>query len=126
MRTKHIALAFGLLIAGAALAVGLGTSSLRAGDHETTAEKATVETESCCLTGDCCCPGQGECCDKEVKAKAATSTVKYVKKEGAGCCFTGNCCCPGKGSCCGGTAAAADEGTPCCSGKPEKKTCCTK
>jgi hypothetical protein len=127
MKIKYIAVAFGLLIAGTALAVGLSTTSLRAGDKTTTTETATVETDNCCLTGDCCCPGQGDCCDPELKAKAASSTVKYVKKAGAGCCSTGNCCCPGQGSCCGVAATAATgEEKSCCSAKTEKKGCCTK
>ena len=129
MRTKYIAVACGLLIAGTALAFNFNSNGVRAGDSTppapTTSETATVETDNCCLTGDCCCPGQGDCCDPAVKAKAATSGVKYVKKAGAGCCATGNCCCPGQGSCCDLSAVKA-EATSCCSEKAEKKSCCTK
>lgn len=124
MRTKYmIAVACGLLVAGTALAFGLTTTSLRAGDHPTATEPATVETDNCCLTGDCCCPGQGACCDPA--AKAASSTVRYVKKAGAGCCSTGDCCCPGQGSCCGVTATT-DEGKSCHPATTEKKGCCSK
>jgi hypothetical protein len=125
MRIKYIAAACGLLVAGTALAFNFATSGVRAGDLPATTETATVETDNCCLTGDCCCPGQGSCCDPETKAMAATSAVKYVKKAGAGCCATGNCCCPGQGSCCG-VAAAKDEGKSCCSSKTEKKDSCSK
>jgi hypothetical protein len=127
MRTKYIAAACGLLlVAGTALAFSLATSGVRAGDAPATVEPTTAETDNCCLTGDCCCPGQGSCCDPAAKAAAATSGIKYVKKAGAGCCATGNCCCPGQGSCCDLSAVKA-EGTSCCSTKAEKKDgCCTK
>lgn len=99
MRTKYmagVAAALGLLVAGTALAFHYnGTPT-----DGTAPEAAVVETDNCCLTGDCCCPLQGLCCDPDAKAKA-TPGVKYVKKAGAGCCVTGNCCCPGQGSCCG-------------------------
>jgi hypothetical protein len=65
----------------------------------------------CCVTGDCCCPGQGSCCDPGAKAKETTVTATKA----IGCCVTGNCCCPGQGSCC----ATAMVGT-------EAKDCCTK
>lgn len=127
MRTKYIALAVGLLVAGTALAFGL--NSRPQANNGTTTEPAVVETDNCCFTGDCCCPGQGSCCDPAAKEKAATSAVKYVKNAGAGCCATGNCCCPGQGSCCGALAAAKDESKPkaesCCATET-KKGCCSK
>ena len=126
MRTKYIiAIACGLLVAGTALAFGLTTNGVRGSDSSSTVETTTVETDNCCLTGDCCCPGQGSCCDPALKAKAAASVVKYTKKAGAGCCATGNCCCPGQGSCCA-AAVEKTEGMSCCSEKSEKKSCCTK
>jgi hypothetical protein len=86
-----------------------------------------VETDNCCLTGDCCCPGQGDCCDPAAKAKATASGVKYVKKAGPGCCVTGDCCCPGQGLCCA-PVAVTTESKSCCSAKREAKKadCCAK
>jgi hypothetical protein len=60
----------------------------------------------CCVTGDCCCPGHGDCCDLTVRAK-----VKVARKAPS-CCETGDCCCPGHGSCCGASARA--KGKSCC------------
>jgi len=128
MKTKYmagVALAFGLIVGGTALAFNLNTKTVQA-DEATTATPTTVETDNCCLTGDCCCPGQGACCDLAVKAKAAASGVKYVKKAGAGCCATGNCCCPGAGSCCAASATAKDDAKSCCSKAEKKESCCSK
>ena len=113
MRTKLLALAvLGLIAGGTALAVTLTGKTAQA-DTRTVADPVqAVEAAGCCVTGDCCCPGQGACCDPAAKAKATTKSVKA----GAGCCATGNCCCPGQGSCCAGTAPA--------SAKPEVKACC--
>ena len=117
---KFLPLALVLTVAG--VAWGFGAS---AATKNTDNPAATVETDNCCLTGDCCCPGQGACCDPAVKAASATSGVKYVKKAGAGCCSTGNCCCPGQGACCGVTAAT-DEAKSCPTATTEKKGCCSK
>jgi len=76
--------------------------------------KPTANAEQslgCCVTGNCCCPGQGSCCDLDARAKEKSVTAT----KGIGCCVTGNCCCPGQGSCC----AAAMVGT-------ESKDCCAK
>ncbi|MFO0800558.1 MAG: hypothetical protein U0804_24075 [Gemmataceae bacterium] len=117
---KYLPLALVLTVAG--VAWGYGAS---AATKNTDNPPATVETDNCCLTGDCCCPGQGACCDPAAKAASATSGVKYVKKAGAGCCSTGNCCCPGQGACCGVTAAT-DDGKSCPTATTEKKGCCPK
>lgn len=125
MRTKYmaaLAAVAGLLVAGTALAYTLNTRNVRADDHP--APTVTeVETTNCCLTGDCCCPGQGSCCDPAAKAAAETSGVKYVKKAGAGCCATGDCCCPGRGSCCAATAAKADAKPTICPLTGEELAC---
>jgi hypothetical protein len=100
----------------------MNAGAVRAGD--TPAAATVIETGNCCLTGDCCCPAQGECCDPA--ARGAISGVKYVKKAGGGCCATGDCCCPGQGACCGVTAASS-EGTSCCSAATQRKEdYCTK
>lgn len=117
---KFLPLALVLTVAGVAWGYGASAAS-----KNTDISAATVETDNCCLTGDCCCPGQGACCDPAVKAASATSGVKYVKKAGAGCCSTGNCCCPGQGACCGVTAAT-DEAKSCPTATTEKKGCCSK
>jgi hypothetical protein len=127
MRTKYIvaALVVAASVAGTAWAFNT-TKNAQVIDGQApvaSTEVKTIETDNCCLTGDCCCPGQGACCDLTAKAKAATSGVKYVKKAGAGCCATGNCCCPGAGSCCA-SSATSTEGKSCCSDKANKKECC--
>lgn len=87
------------------------------------ASEADAAALSCCVTGDCCCPGQGDCCDLTVRAKNV-SAPKPAKR-GGGCCVTGNCCCPGQGSCCAAkTEATATKG--CCAAKEKKEGCCGK
>ena len=107
MRSKlSVALLLGLIVAGAAWAF-----------DKPLAKTKPVSTEGfgCCVTGDCCCPGQGSCCDPKAKAKATTS-IK-IAKTGAGCCATGNCCCPGQGNCCAAVKVNADA-------KAMKVSCC--
>ena len=58
---KYLPLALVLTVAG--VAWGYGAS---AATKNTDNPPATVETDNCCLTGDCCCPGQGACCDSDV------------------------------------------------------------
>ena len=69
MRTKSIAVACGLLVAGTALAFGIAANGVRVNDITgtvpPTTETATVETDNGCLSGDCCCPGQGSCWKSE-------------------------------------------------------------
>lgn len=106
MRIKLIVAAAVLLMAGTALAYNLTAGRV--------ATPTTVETDNCCLSGDCCCPDAGACCDPAVKAQAATAGIQYVKKPGSSCCVTGNCCCPGHGSCC---AEPTGETPSCCRDK---------
>jgi hypothetical protein len=117
MRTKYIAgavVGLGLLIAGGMLAFNLTTGNVRA-DNTPDA----VESDSCCVTGDCCCPGQGSCCDP---AKRVAGAVKATK--GTSCCVTGDCCCPGQGSCCDPNAKAkAAEGPFICPITGEELAC---
>jgi hypothetical protein len=84
-----IAFLLGLIVAGATWASNKPTAKT---------EPVSTKAAGCCVTGDCCCPGQGSCCDPTAKAKAPTA-IKAAKK-GAGCCVTGDCCCPGQGDCC--------------------------
>lgn len=122
MRTKLLALAvLGLIAGGTALAVTLTGRTAQADTRTVAAPVEAVEAAGCCVTGDCCCPGQGACCDPAAKAKAAATTTKSVKA-GAGCCATGNCCCPGQGSCCAATATVGtkSEVKACCAAKTEK------
>lgn len=72
---------------------------------------STAESEGCCVTGNCCCPGKGACCD--LTQRKPQSELTGVTTES--CCLTGNCCCPGKGSCCAKPDAAGT--TSCCSTK---------
>ena len=115
MRTKLLALAvLGLIAGGTALAITLTGRTAQADTPTVAAPAQAIEAAGCCVTGDCCCPGQGACCDPAAKAKAATTTKSV--KTGAGCCATGDCCCPGQGSCCADTATVG--------AKPESKACC--
>ena len=92
MRSKlSVALMLCLIVAGSVWAFDQPTVNT---------EVLSAEGFGCCVTGDCCCPGQGSCCDPNAKAKAKLNTAKKSAKKGFGCCVTGNCCCPGKGSCC--------------------------
>jgi hypothetical protein len=105
MRTKYIgviATAITLLGAGTVLALNLKTGA-PADDAPT-----VIETNNCCLTGDCCCPLQGACCAPNAKA-SVPANVKFVKKAGAGCCLTGDCCCPLQSACCASTAKKGAE-----------------
>ncbi len=98
MRTKLLAVVpfvVVVLAAGAGWAISAQTSD----------GTGVAVSESCCVTGDCCCPGAGDCCDQ-----SARSATKVVKK-GDGCCVTGNCCCPAAGACC------AAQGNACCDKK---------
>ncbi len=72
----------------------------------------------CCVTGDCCCPGAGSCCDPALRV---TGEAAKSLKRAAGCCSTGNCCCPGAGSCCAPEAASTAPSTG-----ERKPACCTK
>jgi hypothetical protein len=121
MRTKYLAgIIAALAVAGTALAYTMNNSVSKATfSPTTTAETNPVETDNCCLTGDCCCPGQGLCCDSAAKAQANDSGIKYVKKSGAGCCVTGDCCCPGQGLCCAVDEKNGD-GKSCCQSKAKK------
>lgn len=73
---------------------------------KSTESQVAAENASCCVTGNCCCPGAGSCCDTTKRVKSDNP----VATKTAGCCGTGNCCCPGAGSCCA---------------KAEKKSCCS-
>lgn len=83
--TKFLPLALVLTVAGMAWGFGASASS-----KNTEYSAATVETDNCCLTGDCCCPGQGDCCG--VAAATATTTTgeekscSSAKTEKKGCC----------------------------------------
>ena len=127
MRTKLFAIAvLGLIAGGTALAFTLTGKTAQADTQTVAAPVQADEAAGCCVTGDCCCPGQGACCDPAAKAKATATTG--VKKA-AGCCATGNCCCPGQGSCCAATAtpSAKAEVKACCAAKTEKAGgCCEK
>ena len=129
MRTKLFAIAvLGLIAGGTALAFTLTGKTAQADTQTVAAPVQADEAAGCCVTGDCCCPGQGACCDPAAKAKATATTTKSVKA-GAGCCTTGDCCCPGQGSCCAATAtpSAKAEVKACCAAKTEKAGgCCEK
>ena len=100
-----------LLVALAAGGAAWAFSGTAAGDTATlVVQSSEAEVVGCCVTGDCCCPGQGTCCD--LTKRATAEATKSLKK--AGCCSTGNCCCPGAGSCC-----ATSEAVP-------AKECCPK
>ena len=124
MRIKMYALAVaavGLIAGGTALAFTLAGKA-QADAPAVAAEAQAANAFGCCVTGDCCCPGQGACCDPAAKAKATATTG--VKKA-AGCCVTGNCCCPGQGACCADLTKA--EAKACCTVKAEKQgNCCAK
>lgn len=115
MRTKLLAIAvLGLLAGGTALAFTLTGKTAQADTETVAAPVQAVEAFGCCVTGDCCCPGQGACCDPAARAKATSSV-----KKAAGCCATGNCCCPGQGSCCGDRTQVTTEAKTCCAAKTE-------
>lgn len=118
MRTKLIALAvLGLIAGGTAVAFTLTGKTAHADAPAATAEVQAANAFGCCVTGDCCCPGQGACCDPALKAKAtATGSVK----KGESCCLTGNCCCPGQGSCCADFTQAKAGDKACCAAKTLK------
>ena len=74
------------LIAGAAWA-----------SNQTPIKSDQVQLDAgCCVTGNCCCPGQGACCDVTKRRSQFSATAAA----GSSCCQTGNCCCPGAGACC--------------------------
>jgi hypothetical protein len=112
MRFKlYVAIMLGVIVTGAAWAITKPTAI---------AEPASTEGFGCCVTGDCCCPGQGDCCgivNVKVEAKgccskaegkkvdccsttAKTTNYEAVAVKVGGCCETGNCCCPLAGLCC--------------------------
>ncbi len=125
MRTKMFALAvaaMGLFAGGTVLAFNL-TGKAQADTPVVATEAQVVDAAGCCVTGDCCCPGQGACCDPAVKVKANTTTA--VKK-GDGCCVTGNCCCPGQGSCCADLTTVKADAKVGGTNKGEKKGSCCK
>jgi hypothetical protein len=106
MRTKlcaYLLCAVVLVTVGTALA--FNGPKTDPGLPTTAPAEALAISDSCCVTGDCCCPGAGACCDPVLRAQAPANAVS----RGPGCCEAGNCCCPGEGSCCG----AAGKG--CCS-----------
>lgn len=118
MRSKmSAALLLGVLFVGAAGAAWAFAKP------STVAEQANAEAFGCCVTGDCCCPGEGSCCDPTAKANAKLSTK--TAKKGFGCCVTGDCCCPGQGSCCADFTVKV-EVKGCCAkkAKAEAKGCC--
>lgn len=115
MRTKffaYAALVVTLVIGGAAWAF-TGTDTPAPQD----------ETAGCCVTGDCCCPGQGSCCDP---TKRATGDIVKTLKKTANCCSTGNCCCPGAGSCCTATTTEVKADAKECCTSTAKASCCSK
>lgn len=87
-----------LFVTSVALAVIAGAVWAVAGRFSEEAIPAglpvAVAADSCCATGECCCPGKGECCDPALR-----SVVKAAPRGGT-CCALGDCCCLGKGSCC--------------------------
>lgn len=121
MRTKVCA--FACLLAAAAGGAAWAFNGT-AGSHATVppvAQSGEAEPAGCCVTGDCCCPGQGSCCDL---SKRATADEAKSLKKAAGCCSTGNCCCPGAGFCCATSEAApAKESSP---HSAKKSACCSK
>jgi hypothetical protein len=60
MRSKmSAAFGLGLIVAGATWAFSLPTAG---------AEPVSTKAGGCCVTGDCCCPLAGLCCDPNAKA----------------------------------------------------------
>lgn len=118
MKTKYMVVA-GVL---AVLVVGGVAWGFAVGKPADTPPAAQTEGAGCCVTGDCCCPGQGSCCDtsKRVSAEVAKTLTKA-----AGCCSTGQCCCPGQGSCCATSESAKSGEKECCATK-SKGDCCSK
>lgn len=120
MKTKFLAAA-GLVAAltagGAAWAFSGGTPAPVEGVPTVLAADA-----DCCVTGACCCPGQGACCDL---SKRATAAVAKTLKKADGCCATGDCCCPGAGACCAASPVRASADGECCL-SPNKPACCSK
>ena len=97
-----VVMVLALLAAGVTLTYALTGSKAKADTPPVVNTEPANEVAGCCVTGDCCCPGQGSYCDPAAKAKAATAV------KAASCCLTGDCCCPGHGSCC------APAGADCC------------
>jgi hypothetical protein len=126
MRTKMFALAvvaMGLIAGGTALALTLRRTKAQVDNPPAATEAQALKADGCCVTGDCCCPGEGACCDPVLKAKAKAATTRV--KKGAGCCVTGDCCCPGQGSCCADLTKV--DAKACCATEAEKKgSCCDK
>jgi hypothetical protein len=109
MRAKIYVLAGVVLMAaaGAAWAYSVSNRAAPAADSPVPSDAATL---GCCETGDCCCPGQGSCCDQT--QRLSPEVVKSLKRSES-CCETGNCCCPGAGSCCA-AKASPDDKPACC------------
>jgi len=95
-----VALLLACVVAGAAFAL-----TRKAAD----AVPSPVAPLGCCETGDCCCPGQGACCDQSARVKTPEGATRRDN-----CCVTGDCCCPGHGDCCG---SAESHGKDCCKAK---------
>lgn len=74
-------------------------------------EPAPLPAAGCCVTGDCCRPGQGSCCDPALRV---TGEAAKSLPRAASCCSTGTCCCPGAGSCCAPAAATPTDLKPAC------------
>src|SRR5262245_37089804 len=89
MRPKtYVALMLALTAAGTAWAAAPATKAKPA------------DRSGCCVTGDCCCPGQGDCC-------ATNKRKAEAKTRGCGCCGSkakAKACC--KMACC---AASEDQ-----------------
>jgi hypothetical protein len=114
MKTKMFAaLAVAVAVAAGGAAWAFTESSQPVLPNEPTQQPTAVAAVGCCVTGDCCCPGQGSCCDPalRVTGEAAKSLNRAVS-----CCSTGACCCPGSGSCCAPAVAvtSGDEKPACC------------
>lgn len=106
MRTKVLSFAV-LVVALAAGGAAFAFNGFAFNGSDATPAVAATEVAGCCATGDCCCPGQGSCCDL---TKQATGDSAKGLKKAVSCCSTGDCCCPGAGSCC----AASNATVPAC------------
>jgi hypothetical protein len=102
MRTKVLSVA-ALLVALVAGGAALAFNGFTSAESNAAPIATTIDAAGCCVTGDCCCPGAGSCCD--LTKRATGDSAKDLKKA-ENCCSTGNCCCPGAGSCCAETTAA--------------------
>jgi hypothetical protein len=114
MRSKvFVGLALVVGLAAGGVAWGFSGSANRDEAAPAIQQEVATPAAGCCITGDCCCPGQGACCDVSVRAKVTT----VVAKKATSCCVTGDCCCPGRGACCATSSVSAE---------PAKHSCCKK